>query len=144
MDCYRENLNWRRRLLSNAICLAWMLLWFLIHVWRFFGGGQMSICKRKELSWPERPRLSRHRFLGVRQRWWSGCGRFLIERYRGGSRRYITLWFPYGQFGQIFEATPSFLIGPSRLTLTGAKAACERKAQELSGTKTPAGRQIAQ
>ena len=81
--------------------------------------------RRERLCWPERPRRARHCWLGVRQRWWSRCGRFLIERFLDGTRRFIVLWIPYGQ-------RRPYPIGKSRLTLRRAKAACERKAREVA------------
>lgn len=46
------------------------------------GGQEVKTLTRKPaLRWPQRPSVTTHAILGKRQRWWSACRLYRIERW---------------------------------------------------------------
>ena len=80
-----------------------------------------------ERGWPKRPRRARHFYLGWRQTWLRSDGRAKIERFLGGTRRYIaSVRTHHASIGDTFAVIGDFS------SLARAQRACERKFADIA------------
>ena len=83
-----------------------------------------------ERGWPVRPKRGMHAALGRRQRWLHESGRMMIERFLGGSKRFIAAVITEGRTSDGRWKLEGDLLGdyPS---LVRAQRAAERRLKGL-------------